>query len=178
MTRFLLAALIAAAPTVLLAAGGGDDKAPAPTQTTTECKSGLVFDTKTKTCVAPKSGALDDDELYQAVREFAWAGQYGHATAALDAMSDQTDDRVMTYRGFVARKSGDVAGGMGWYRAALAANPDNILARSYMGQALVEQGDRVGAEAELVQIVARGGEGTWAELSLRRAIETGVGASY
>ena len=55
---------------------------------------------------------LDDETLYGAVREFAYAGQYGHAQMALAAMSDQTDDRVLTYWGFTHRKMGDVAKGM------------------------------------------------------------------
>ncbi|MBE3640183.1 tetratricopeptide repeat protein [Mangrovicoccus algicola] len=173
-----LAALILAAPIAVLAAGSDMTTPPVSTETTRTCTDGMVWSDRKGACIAPQSGALDDDVLYGAVREFAYAGQYGDAAAALDAMSDQHDDRVLTYRGFIARKSGDVAGGMQWYRAALSANPDNLLVRSYMGQGLVESGDPAGARDQLAEIRLRGGAGSWAELALARAIRTGHGFSY
>ena len=121
---------------------------------------------------------LDDDTLYGAVREFAYAGQYGSRPAALAAMSDQSEDCVLTYWGFTHRKKGDLATGMRYYREAIAQNPDNILARSYMGQALVEQGDLVGAKQQLQAIVDAGGTGSWAQASLYQAIATGTTYTY
>ena len=67
---------------------------------------------------------------------------------------------------------------MAYYRAALKANPDNLLARSYMGEALAEMGKAELARAELSEIRARGGRGTWAEIALRLAIETGQSRAY
>ena len=93
-------------------------------------------------------------------------------------MSDQSDDRVLTYRGFTARKLGQIDVAMVFYQQALDANPDNLLARSYMGQGLVAQGDRVAALTQLREINARGGADTWAAKSLRTAIETGVTYNY
>ena len=61
---------------------------------------------------------------------------------------------------------------------ALAQNPDNLLARSYMGQGLVLEGDWVGAKRQYDEIIARGGRGTWAEASLRDAITTGTTYTY
>lgn len=179
MLRALTAASFALAlPIAAHAVGGDDSSPPKPTQTTESCKKGMVWDASVKKCVAPQSGSLDDETLHGAVREFAHAGQYGHALGALDAISDQKDDRVLTYRGFVTRKLGDVEAGMAFYRAALEANPDNILARSYMGQALVEQGDTAAARVQLTEIRARGGEGSWAEAALFSAIVRGTGYTY
>ncbi|MEQ9259069.1 MAG: tetratricopeptide repeat protein [Roseovarius sp.] len=172
----LLAALVA--PGLAFAKGDDNTKPPSTTKTTTECRNGAVWDSQTGRCVAPKSGALDDDTLYGAVREFAYAGQMKHAQAALAAMSDQSEDRVLTYWGFTTRKLGDMERGMEFYRAALAKNPANIAARSYMGQAFVQLGDTASARAELEAIRANGGEGTWAEISLQRAILTGTTYSY
>ena len=76
-------------------------------------------------------------------------------------------DRVLTYRGFIARKTGNVELGMAYYRQAIARNPDNLLVRSYMGQSLVEQGKPAEARVQLVEILARGGAGTWPAESLR-----------
>ena len=47
-----------------------------------------------------------------------------------------------------------------------------------MGQGLVESGDKIGAKMQLAEIRKRGGEGRWPEVSLARAIESGVGYSY
>jgi Tfp pilus assembly protein PilF len=85
---------------------------------------------------------------------------------------------VQTYYGFTARKLGDFDAGMAYYTAALVIDPDNILARSYMGQGMVERGDLVGARMQLSEIRARDGRQTWPEIALRMAIERGVGQSY
>ncbi|MFD0860386.1 hypothetical protein [Roseovarius aquimarinus] len=171
-----LAALIA--PGAAMAAGGGSSTAPKPTETTTTCENGQVWDKDAQACVNPQSGALSPEELIEAVRELAYAGQYENARKVLAAMPDQTAPGVQTYLGFTARKMGDMAAGMAHYEAALAQDPSDLLARSYMGQALVEMGDSVGAYKQLLAIRDHGGTGTWAEASLRGAIETGTGYSY
>lgn len=176
--KHLLMAAALVAPTALFAAGGGDDSPPSPTNTTKVCAKGQVWSQTKRSCVNLQSGALDDDTLYGAAREFAYAGQYGDTLAVLAAMSDQQDSRVLTYRGFVHRKMGDVALGNAYYRQAIAADPSNILARSYMGQGFVEAGDIASARDLLIEIRQLGGAGTWSEASLRKAIETGATYSY
>ena len=179
MKRMIAAVFpLAFAPFLAFAAGSDNTAPPTPTATTTTCDEGLVFDEKTKKCIAPVEGRLDDDTLYQAVRELAYAGKYDGALKVLSAMSDQSDDRVLTYLGFINRKMGNVERGLDYYDVALKQNPDNILARSYLGQALVEQGEIEMAQAQLDEITARGGAGTWAETSLRQAIATGVTYTY
>lgn len=165
-------------PALSFAAGGGGSSAPKPSETTKKCKSGKIWDKGSRSCVQASNSVLDDDTLYGAVREFAYAGQFDHAQSALAAMSDQNDDRVLTYWGFTHRKMGDVATGMAFYQKAIAQNPRNILARSYMGQALVEQGDLVGARQQLQAIRASDGSGSWAEAALDQAIATGATYSY
>ena len=152
------------------------DKPPEPTPTTSHCTGGKVWDHEEGACVDVREGRLGDDALYEAAREFAHAGQYGHAAAALEAMADRRSDRVLTYMGFTHRKAGDPARGMGYYSAALMRNPDNLLARSYMGQGMVDLGYLEGARAQLAQIRARGGAGTWPELALLAAIRAAEGA--
>lgn len=176
--RALLLSAAFLAPTLAFAAGGGSATPPTQTNTTKVCQNGMVWDEKTEACVAPQESQLDDDTLYKAVREFAYVGQYQEALDALDAMAKQQDDRVLTYRGFAHRKQGDWELGMDFYAQALAINPDNLLARSYMGQAFVEDGQIALAQAQLTEIRTRGGRGTWAEFSLRQALESGRGYSY
>ena len=172
----LLAALFV--PGIALAKGAGSDFKPKATKTTKSCVDGKIWDKQSKSCKSAQSNLLDEDELYEAVREFAYLGKLEHAQAALSAMEDQNSDRVLTYWGFTHRKMGDVEKGMTIYKQALAQNPGNILVRSYMGQALLEQGDLVGAREQLLQIAAYGGEDTWAERSLRQAILTGQTYNY
>ncbi|NNF25205.1 MAG: tetratricopeptide repeat protein [Rhodobacteraceae bacterium] len=176
--RALLFATALAIPGAALAVGTETDTPPTPTKTTTECTDGQIWDEKTETCTAPQESRLDDDTLYGAAREFAYAGQYQNTLNALAAMSDPTEDRVLTYLGFAHRKLGDTERGMDFYRQALAVNPDNLLARSYMGMALAEEGDMVGARAELSQIRARGGRDSWPAFALKSAIAKGPGEAY
>ena len=170
-TAFLL-------PTLAFAASSSDESPPTPTETTTVCTDGKVWDAATEACVDPAKESMLDDDLYKAAREFAYAGQYVETLNVLAAMSDPMDSRVLTYKGFVARKSGDIALGNDYYQQALAQNPDNILARSYMGQGFVEAGELEAARAQLIEIRLRGGTGTWAEASLQTAIESGKTYSY
>ena len=121
---------------------------------------------------------MDTDGLYGAVRELAYAGRYQDAQGVLLAMTDQSDDRVLTYWGFTHRKLGNLKLANAFYSQAIARNPNNILARSYMGQGFIEEGMPAQALAQWKEIRARGGAGTWAEESLRSAMETGQGFTY
>jgi len=177
MTRILLAAALAL-PTAAFAVGGDSSLPPTPTETTETCTDGQIWSPEAGACVDAQESRLDDDTLYGAAREFAYAGQYDHALTALAAMSTPMDDRVLTYKGFTHRRMGDVALGMAYYRQALEQNPDNLLARSYMGMGLVEDGQPAAARAQLTEIRARGGRGTWAEVALRLAIQGGPSAAY
>lgn len=178
----LILALIVGLPGISFAAGGNDGgtttKPPATTETTANCKGVKVWDAKTKTCVNPQGTSLDDGTLYRAVRELAYAGRYEDAQGVLRVMADQTDDRVLTYWGFTHRKMGNQALARTYYEQAIYRNPDNILARSYMGQGFVEDGNTDAAIAQWYEIKARNGEGTWAEASLREAIRTGLTHNY
>jgi tetratricopeptide (TPR) repeat protein len=181
MRTFLIAAALTlpfSIATPIYAAGGGEESAPKPTKTSKDCKGVRVWDEKKQRCVRPKKSSLDDTGLYDAVRELAYAGRYEDAQGVLAAMSDQNDDRVLTYKGFTNRKLGKIDVAMVFYQQALDTNPNNILARSYMGQGMLDQGDKIGAIAQLREINARGGSETWAAKSLANAISTGVTYSH
>lgn len=176
--RLAALALACLLPSAALAIGDIDEMPPVPTETTQKCEGVQVWDPVKAACVNPQGASLDNDTLYRAVRELAWAGRPADALAVLDAMTEGETDRVLTYRGFAMRKAGDWEGGRAMYDRALAQNPDNILARSYLGQGLVEHGDMAAAMDQLFEIRARGGSRTWAEISLARAITTGKTTNY
>ena len=170
--------LYLALPQPALAASGNDWTPPKPTETTRTCKGKKVWDAKKKRCVRPRKSSLNQQQLLDAVRELAYAGRSADAQAVLAAMADQEDAMVLTYWGFTHRKLGNFAQAQDYYGQALARNPDNILARSYMGQGLVDQGNFGAALIQWQQIRDRGGAGSWAEASLRSALETGASYGY
>ncbi|WP_170788838.1 tetratricopeptide repeat protein [Ruegeria lacuscaerulensis] len=179
--RLVLASAIAlqafAFAPVAHAAGGGDSSPPKPTNTTKKCLFGRVYDKDAGRCVKPNKTNFTQDELYGAVRELAYDGQLENAQDVLRIM-DQDDDRVLTYWGFTFRKLGDLEQANLFYQDAIRVNPDNILARSYMAQGYVAEGRTDLAIEQWREIKARGGEGTWAEASLREAIRTGLTFNY
>ena len=172
MKHFALAAALTLPFGAAFAAGGDSTAAPSKPK----CEKGYVYDKKAKECVQAES-SLDTDMLYETVRELAYAGRYDDAQVVL-AVMPQDDDRTLTYLGFTNRKMGRGALAMDYYAQALAANPGNILARSYMGQGLVEAGKVADALTQLRAIRTHGGAGTWAEASLRKAIATGQTFNY
>lgn len=179
--------------------GSGTDpnaQPPAQTQTTQSCfdarqwdpdinkyvrfseKVNGVWDPQLKRCIRPdKAGYLQSSILEDAVRELAYFGRLTDAQTVLSQM-DADSDFALTYWGFTHRKLGQIDEANAYYQAAIEKNPDNILARSYMGQGFVEAGDYLAAREQLLSIRARGGQNTWAEASLLAAIETGTGYSY
>jgi tetratricopeptide (TPR) repeat protein len=172
--RMILAAALALAPQIALAVGSDDSEPPEPTETTTQCEEGMVWDEKTKACIKPEDSSLNDDQRFGAVRELAYAGRHDDALRVLAAMTEGETSRVMTYRGFLLRQIGQIEAGIAAYERALALDPANILARSYYGQLLVQMDEIAMATDQLAQIRANGGAGTWAERALKSAIETGV----
>jgi len=176
--RFLVLAAALTLPVAAFAAGDNDWNPPKPTDTTKTCKGKKVWDEEKGRCVRPKESSLNQDGLFEAVRELAYAGRIDDAQAVLSAMSDQNDARVLTYWGFTHRKLGNRTLANAYYDQAIAQNPDNLLARSYMGQGFVEEGQFGLAMIQWKEIRARGGANTWPEAALRQALESGATTSY
>lgn len=172
MRTLIVAALLF--PAAAFADGGNDSPPPKPAVT---CEGSKVYDKKTKSCVDAQESNLDRDTLYQAVRQLAYAERYVDAQGVLAAMPAQDPGRL-TYMGFTARKLGQADLAMKYYNEAIALDPANILARSYMGQGHVEAGDIDLALVQLEEIRAHGGAGSWSETSLRNAIATGTTYRY
>lgn len=177
MIRTLAIVTALALPVSAFAAGDDSTSPPKETKTKT-CLGKRVYDEDKGRCVRPDKSSFNQQELIDAAREKAYAGRYHDAIGVLDVMADQNSDIVLTYRGFTARKLGNLDLANMYYERAIAANPDNILARSYMAQGMVEAGDKVAAVTQLREIRARGGQGTWADQSLAQALETGRGYNY
>ncbi|MEM1073448.1 MAG: hypothetical protein AAF665_07355 [Pseudomonadota bacterium] len=170
----LLLAVALAFPTTVLAAGGDNDPPPRPVGS---CKGAQVFDADEGKCVDPKNSSLDRDEIYLAVRQLAYAGRLRDAQGVMGAL-EENDPGRLTYMGFTHRKLGNRTLARAFYRRALDQDPDNLLARSYMGQGYVAEGNIDLALDQLLEIRSRGGADTWPEVALRDAIATGVTYNY
>ena len=107
-------------------------------------------------CVGAVSARLSDDDLFYAGYWLARLGRYEEAIGYLK-QAKEPDARSLTYLGFATRKSGDVAGAFPLYRKALAMEPDYVVARAYLGEALLTVGDVAGAKHELAEIARRCG---------------------
>jgi len=164
-----------ALPAFAVGSGHESDAPPSPSETTTQCVEGKIYDDKQAKCVAPEDATDDQAGLYRDMRELAIAGRLDDASRVLDVM--EPTDRVMTYRGFIARKRGEWELAEAHYLEALAMNPDNLLVRSYYGMGLAERGNIDAARLQLAEIRDRGGRQTWPERALKDALK-GVRWSY
>lgn len=159
----------------------GDDAAPKATETTLKCKKTEVYDVKLKKCVELKKSGMnelmDEDALYNTARELAYFDRPEDAITLLKQIANQNQPRVQNYLGFANRKAGRMEDAMMYYNVALSMDPDYVLARSYMGQGLLQQGDFGGAYAQLREIKERAGTTNRPYQMLAAAI-TGMPTNY
>ncbi len=174
----LTALILALFPMAALAVGDDDDTAPTPSETTKTCADGLIWDIATQSCMTAEQSTNDDGARLKDVRELAYEGHYQAALDVLDTLENPQSPLALTYYGFAHRKAGRTTLGMFYYQTALAADPDNLLARSYMGQGYVVSGDIARAQVQLTEIRMRGGRDSWAEAALVQAIAAGQGYSH
>ncbi|MEI8180108.1 tetratricopeptide repeat protein [Aestuariivirga sp.] len=140
-----LAALIALAAPAFAAGGGsgsssGSSGGGNASPTTKGCKTGEVWNKKTKKCVKVQSGILPDEELYQQGRALAKEARYDWAIEVLSTIQDQQDPRVLNYLGYSNRKAGRLDIGITYYSRALAIDPNFNLAREYLGEGYLAAG--------------------------------------
>jgi tetratricopeptide (TPR) repeat protein len=168
----ILAATVACAliTPMVYAAGSDSNSPPVKTETTKKCKKGKVWHVDKKRCVKIKSSQLDDDAIYSNARELAYAGRYDNALELLNLAANQSDPRILNYKGFTNRKMGNTELAMNYYQQALDIDPKYILARSYFGQAKLQSGDVKGAKQQLALIKDISGTDNWPYESLSRAI--------
>ena len=168
--RLIYAAALTLAPLSAFAAGS-ETSTPEPKVT---CEDGQVWNEETETCEDPSESSQTDSFLLDSAQRYAYAGHYEDAQIVLSAVKDQTDSRTLTLWGFTHRKMGNVDLGLAFYDQALTKDPNNILARSYLGEAHVNLGDYDAALTQLAEIRARGGAGSRAETLLIKAMQGGT----
>jgi tetratricopeptide (TPR) repeat protein len=157
----LAGALIVASSGAAFAAGesGGGSMT---TTTPPKCKEGEVWDPEAKRlfgkgkCVAEADfkGTQSDKQglIYDYGKSLAKAGEYDHAIQVLAMAPDQGDAKLLNYMGYSHRKLGHMDEALGYYRAAVAADPDFSLVREYLGEAYIQLGLLEKAREQLSEI--------------------------
>jgi tetratricopeptide (TPR) repeat protein len=153
-TAILLAASLMSAPA--LAMGGSGDTSGS-SKTVQKCKKDQVWDKQKKKCVNPKQGMIDDESIFEAGRDLAYAGRYDEAINVLTMAADKKDPRILNFLGYAHRKSGRVNVGLGYYQEALRIDPNYTLVREYLGEAYLQIGDTAKAKDQLSEIERRKG---------------------
>ena len=141
---------------------GGGDSGTTTTSAPPKCPEGQVWDPEARRlfgkgkCVseADFSGSATEKQslIYNYGKSRADAGDYTHAIAVLAMAPDQTDPRVLNYLGFSHRKLGRMDEALGYYRAAIAQDPDFSLVREYLGEAYIQLGLLEQAREQLSEI--------------------------
>ena len=119
-------ALLALAPLPSLAAGD-------PPKPSDKCSQFDEGSAEWKRCKGKKF--KDDEETYSVGYWMAKTGDYAEALDVLRSARDQADPRIQTMIGFSLRKLGLVDEAMGYYAAALRADPSLTSTRQYLGEA-------------------------------------------
>jgi hypothetical protein len=154
--------------------GSGGGQGGSAGQPIKKCKKNEVQDKKTKKCVKVSYGILPDEDLYQEASNLAQAGEYDWALTVLASIRNQSDPRVLNYTGYSLRKSGRLEEAIGYYRKALAINPNFVLAREYLGEGYVAAGRIDLAKIELSEIAWRCGTTCEEYQELAEHIERGM----
>lgn len=136
------------------AAGGGSD-ASGPVKS---CPRGEIYDGTKGKCVKQSSDAVTDDTRYAYGGWLAQTGRYGEAIDVLSLAENKDDPRILNYLGYAHRNLGRFEVGLGYYRQALAVDPNYVKAREYMGEAFVVLGKIDEAREQLSEIATRCGE--------------------
>lgn len=144
--------------------------APLPAHAAGETSSSEAKSAWSSEALDAKYGALGAE--YTAAVTLAKAGQYVEAIALLKSLSKDDDPRVLNYLGFSHRKLGKVDEALPYYEKALKIEPDFTLARSYLGEAYLQQGKVDKAKGELAKIEAVCGTSCKEYETLAEAIET------
>jgi len=153
----LVAAIVAGLAAPAYAAGGGNDDSTGGSKPTIKpCPAGQARNWWGK-CVDKSSNLLDEESRYAYGAWLAQTGRYGEAIELLSLAENKDEPRVLNYLGYAHRQLGRFEVGLGYYRQALAADPNYVRAREYLGEAYLVMGKPDLAREQLGEIAARCG---------------------
>ncbi len=166
-STFALASLLPLTSTAWAASGGGSSNNGAETPS---CKTGTVWNKKTKKCEPESASKMDDKTLYSEGRDLALAGRYPQALETLGAVK-QPDSMTYTMIGYSWRKMGNFEQAHAFYNKALVADPNNANTHEYLGEAYAEQNQLELAKMELAKVESLAGRDSEQYQELAEAID-------
>jgi len=155
-------ALAAATPAFAMSMPSTNQRDSTTTTTTTTppptcLKKGTVWDDKQKKCVAQQKGKQSDQSLLDQGWRLARTGHYDLAIDLFMLMGDRSNPSALNGLGYANRKLGHFDIGIGYYKAALAIDPNYLLAREYLGEGYAASGRIDLARVQLDEIKQRCG---------------------
>ncbi len=154
-------AMGAAVPALAMSVPSTTQQDNTGTKTTTPpptcLKKGYVWDGKQKKCVAQKKGKQSDQSLLEQGWRLARTGHYDLAIDLFMLVRDRSNPSALNGLGYANRKLGRFDTGIGYYQAALAIDPDYVLAREYLGEGYAATGRIDLARVQLDEIKQRCG---------------------
>ena len=181
--KFLAAAFVGSVALLIVTpayAAGGGGPAPAAnppcstknTKNSCQAMSYCYWSGSSNKCKKKKnqSELSPNYKLYAEGRILAKTGHFQKAIEILKT-ADQQDPHVLNYLGYSYRKSGDLETAITYYKAALAIDPDFVLAREYLGEGYVKAGRLDLAKLELEEIGKRCGKGCKEYVELAAVID-------
>lgn len=167
LIAFTLTASLATAGAAFAAPSGNDAE---EAEAVANCATGEVWDAEKSECVPSDQQSFTDDALFENGRALAYLGRFDEAVTVLSMIGDRDRPDVLNYLGYATRNAGDLRAGLAFYRRAITLDPNYTLARAYMGQALLLDGDKSGALAQLDEIERRCGRDCRGYAELAEAI--------
>ncbi len=136
---------------------GDDDKTLPKPKPPKACKKGQIWSERDKKCMPKKAGLAPDHQLIARGWQLAYAGHYGEAIEVFELVRDKDRPRLLNGLGYSHRKLGRLDQAIAYYHAAIALQPNYVLAREYLGEGYVAQGHMQLAKAQLDEIAKRCG---------------------
>ncbi len=168
--HLILAAGLMLLPATAFAAGdGGSTSRPSKPA----CKKGYVYNKKKKRCVRQSSEIIPDQLLIEQGWALAEQGKFELAADLFHLVADQRNPKALNGLGYSYRKQGQLERGIGYYKQALAIDPDYLRAREYLGEGYVKAGKIDLAKLQLAEIWKRCGSQCEEYQKLARYITTG-----
>lgn len=152
-THLALALVLLTAPVLGATASFAKDRGPASATCDQFEKSAAAWRHCAENMPASAGPAAADAQHFYAGY---WLAKNGRFQEALDHLQKTIvkNARVLTYLGFATRKLGNLDEAFAYYAEALRKDPDNLIARSYLGEAHLARDDLSAAERELEKIEA------------------------
>lgn len=167
-------AVLLANPAFAASSGGGSSGSGGSGNSPKTCKTGYVWDKSKKKCVKKESRVFPDSELIEQAWALARKGEFEAGRLLFSSVVGKNNPEVLNGLGYTNRKLGQFDDAIGYYRQAIALDPDYAEAREYLGEGYVTMGKINLAKEQLAEIRRICGNACEEYVELNEAIEESV----